>query len=193
MLSVLSPLTLPTIVLMLLGGAFVVALAAVIAQRLDLRPAAALFAAALVVTFAGAAWAQSSEETSIDLAPLVTIVAPYIVEGIVALVLLVVGWAARRFLGLEIEKRHREALDQALRAGAAWGLAKAKEHAAGKVSIDVKHVAVANALRYVLDATPDAIRSFGLTPERVKELIEARMAPTPFEAELIAAETKRVS
>lgn len=168
----------------LLALALFAAAAAVIQPRLELRPAAALFGAAFVLAFAAPAHANDNG-TSVDLAPLLAAFAPYLVEGVVALALLVVSWVASA-LGLkEIEKRHREALDQALRAGAAWGLAKAREHAAGRAGVDVKNAAVAHALRYVLDATPDAIRKFGLTPDRVRELVEARLAPTPFEVEIL--------
>lgn len=181
----------PSVLAFLLAGAFLAALWAVTAPQLDLRPAAALFGAAVVLAFVGPAFAQDAGggDTTVDLMPLLAAFAPYLVEAVVALVLLAVGWAGRKFLGLEIEKRHREALDQALRAGAAWGLDKARQRAGGRLGVDVRSEAATYALRYVLDATPDAIRKFGLTPERVRELIEARMAPSPFEVELIA-ETK---
>lgn len=176
------------LVFLLLAAAFFTAAAAVIAPRCDLRLPGVLLGAAFVLAFT--APARAAGGTSFDLAPVIDLAAPYLIEAVVALVAVVVLPGLRKWLGLRVEAEHRAALDQALRQGAAWGIAKAREHAQGRADIDVRNAALAAAMRYVMDATPDAIRKFGLTPERVKELVEARMAPSPFEMELLnSAET----
>ena len=177
-----------TLVFLLLAAAFCTAAVAVIAPRCDLRLPGVLLGAAFVLAFT--APARAAGGTSFDLAPVIDLAAPYLIEAVVALVAVVVLPVLRKWLGLRVEAEHRAALDQALRQGAAWGIAKAREHAKGRADIVVRNAALASAMRYVMDATPDAIRTFGLTPERVKELIEARMAPSPFEVELLdSAET----
>lgn len=99
---------------------------------------------------------------------------PYVLE----LVSLVIGgavlWASRKFhqlTGIEVEAKHREALQSALRSGA--NLAIGKIPTGGK--IDVHSAPVASAIRYVLESVPDAVAYFELTPERIGDLLKPKL------------------
>lgn len=147
---------------------------------------------ALVVIALGSllAPALAQDGTTVDLSPLILGLMPYVSEVVIALVGLVVVplfLRALRWIGLEIDRERRDALNAALERAVAFGLSQAEEHAlrmAGR-HVDVKHHAAAAALRYAMDATPGAIRHFGLTPDRLREMIEARFALSPFEKQLV--------
>lgn len=100
---------------------------------------------------------------------------PYLVE----IVSLVIGgavlWATRKFhqlTGMEVEAKHREALQSALRNGA--NLVVSKIPIGGK--IDVHSAAVATAIRYVLESVPDAVAYFELTPDKIADLLKPKLA-----------------
>ena len=89
----------------------------------------------------------------------------------------IAGWLAnllRVKFGLEIEQKHRDALQTALTNAAGLAIAKGKDVVAGK-EIDVKNPVIADAVNYVVAAVPDALKYFGLTPESLSEKIAARI------------------
>ncbi len=45
---------------------------------------------------------------------------------------------------------------------------------AGGIRLDVKNAAIAEAVTYVLKGAPDALKYFGLGPERLREMIVAK-------------------
>lgn len=118
-----------------------------------------------------------AQDTTIPVAPIWRLAEPYIMALLVPLGGAVVGILvdlARKKLNLDIEARHREALQTALTNGA--GLVVARVGASIVDSrIDVKHPAIAAAVGYVLDAAPDAIKRFGLSAEQLSEKIAAKV------------------
>jgi len=107
---------------------------------------------------------------------------PILVEAVIpllsALLLALGGWAIRwigtRFK-LAADAEIRGYLETALERGVAYGAAKAAEMAAGRARLQVRAAAVAEGAQYVIDAVPDALRHFGVTPARLEAMIEARL------------------
>jgi hypothetical protein len=102
---------------------------------------------------------------------------PYIVEIVGIAIAAVVGWIVnlvRTRLGLEIEARHREALQTALTNAAGLAINQLGG-AAGGLRVDVRSAALAEAVTYVLKGAPDALRYFGLTEDRLRDMIAAKV------------------
>lgn len=121
--------------------------------------------------------AALAQDTTVSAGGLFEAIKPYLVEIMAALVSLLIGWVVAKIsklTGLNIEARHREALQSALTNGVNYGIEKMGRSAAG-MTLDVKNVLIADGIRYVQNSVPDAIRHFGLTPERIRQLLEAKL------------------
>ena len=70
-----------------------------------------------------------------------------------------------RKLGLDIEARHRDALQSALQNAAMLALARA----------GVKGAIPFEAVEYVRQSVPDAVRKFGLDDQKIIELIQPKV------------------
>lgn len=81
----------------------------------------------------------------------------------------------RKKTGLEIDDNIRSYLETALQNGLNWAQLKVLEEAKDIKDPEVKSELLADAANYVLDKVPDAVDHFGLTPDRMLELIEARL------------------
>ena len=108
------------------------------------------------------------------------LIAPWLqmlLGAVSVLVTAIVGWLAARIeakTGIEIEARHREALQTALTNGAGLIL----NNAAGKVkdvSFDIRNPLVRDGVEYVLKAVPDAVEKFHLSPEQLSEKLVAKL------------------
>lgn len=132
-------------------------------------------AVACLVLVPAAAFAQ---DTTVELGGWFEILRPYLTEIVSVLAAAAVGWVAmkaKQFLGLEIEARHRAALQSALANGANRGIAEIQKHASG-ATVDVRNAAIAEGLRYVEKSVPDALKFFGLRPEDIVDYLEAHLA-----------------
>jgi len=147
-----------------------------IPMRVERQPwfpllAVAVIAAALLV--APSAFAQ----TTVDVGGIYGAWQPYllaIVAPLAAAVIGILAELARRKFNLDIEARHREALQTALTNGAGVALNSLGNTLQGK-TVDVKSPAVAAGVNYVLKSAPAAMAKFGLTPEAVAEKITAKL------------------
>jgi hypothetical protein len=132
---------------------------------------------AAVLANAGVSFAQDSTVSLDDVfAPL----RPYLAELMSLLVAAFMAWLVtwlRNVFKLQIEAKHREALQSALDKGAKLVLEQIDKKLAGK-TVDVKSPFVANGVTYVLESVPDAVNYFGLSPERVAELIKPHLLPS---------------
>lgn len=131
-----------------------------------------------LLMMAGPAWAQEADalaSTVVDVQPIIDAV----VGALAALLLAVGTWAAKMLgdrLGLAKDSEVRGYLETAIQSGIGWG--KEKALALGHkdfAKIDVRNQVVAAAVSYVVKATPDALRRFGLTDDRLRELVLARL------------------
>ncbi len=105
------------------------------------------------------------------------VVQPYLLAIVSVVATAIVGWLAellRRKFSLEIDAAHRDALQTALTNGAGLLVGKIG-HALADRKIDLKSVALAEAVNYVVQAVPDAVRHFGMTPEAIAEKIQAKL------------------
>ena len=101
---------------------------------------------------------------------------PYITEILAGVGAIIAGWIvklARDKLGLDIEARHREVLQTAL-TNAAGLVVNSLGGVASTARLDVRSPALAEAVTYVLKGAPDALAYFGLSAERVREMVMAR-------------------
>lgn len=103
---------------------------------------------------------------------------PYVMELLSVIIGACVVWATKKFhdlTGMNIEAKHREALQSALRNGANLVLDKIPDH----VAIDVRSTAVAKGIDYVLGSVPDAVKYFELSPEKIAELLKPKIVAPP--------------
>ncbi|WP_339113250.1 hypothetical protein [Thioclava sp. GXIMD2076] len=98
-------------------------------------------------------------------------VAPYIMQLIALIVTGIVAWVAaeaKKRFGVEIEAKHREALHSALMTGAQLALARlgpmASQEALSQITLD-----------YAKRSAPDAIDSFSLSEEFLREMAGAKL------------------
>lgn len=130
-------------------------------------------AAAFFVFVSAPAFAQ----TTVAVESIYEILQPYLLAIVSVLATAIVGWLAellRRKFNLDIDAAHREALQTALTNGAGLLIGKLGDAAAGR-KLDLKSAALAEAVNYVLQAVPDAVRHFGITPEAIAEKIQAKL------------------
>ncbi len=116
-------------------------------------------------------------QTEVAVEGIYGVLQPYLLAVVSVIATAVVGWRAellRRKCNLDIEAAHREALQTALTNGAGLLIGKAGNAVAGK-KLDLKSAALAEAVNYVIQAVPDAIRHFGITPEAVAEKLQAKL------------------
>lgn len=121
----------------------------------------------------GIAFAQEIS-TTVDI-PIWDALRPYVIEIVSIIVAAAVAWASKKFhdlTGIEIEAKHREALQSALLNGANLIMAK---YPKGGVSFDTQNEQLSVAIRYVLNSVPDAVEHFKLTPDFIGEMVKAKI------------------
>ena len=122
-----------------------------------------------VLLFATVAFAQ--ESTTVRVGDLIAPWLEMLMGAFVILITAIVGYVAnliRQKTGIDIEARHREALQTALANGAGLILSKATTALADK-TIDVRSPQIRDAINYVSEAAPDAIKYFGIAPDQLAE------------------------
>ncbi len=132
-----------------------------------------IVATLIVVAAIGNAFAA---DATVPAASLLEKVRPYLVEIASALVLAFVTWLStwlRATFKVSLDEAHRRALHSALENGARLAIDKLESTASG-LTVPVGHPIVAQGVEYVLKYSPDAVAYFGLTPERLGEMIRAK-------------------
>jgi len=121
--------------------------------------------------------AFAQDNTSVNVGELLAPWLEMLVGAIAVLIAALLSWITamiKQKTGIDIEARHREALQTALTNGAGLILAKVKDSVAGK-EIDVRSEIVRDAISYVNQAAPDAVKKFGLTPQDLAEKLMAKL------------------
>lgn len=135
-------------------------------------------AAALICYAVAPVLAQTTTApTEVGLWSLFDPIRPLLTEFLSILIAALVGFLTvklNKWLGLNIEAKHRDALQLALKNGALAGIAKVQSLSAD-ARIDVRSEIVAQAIVYASKSAPDAIKFFGITPERLREMVEAKV------------------
>ncbi|MCV6574612.1 MAG: hypothetical protein OIF58_02660 [Cohaesibacter sp.] len=114
---------------------------------------------------------------TIDLSPLTSVAAGFaqtFVEVIAAVLVGAFSWAAKKFFGLQIDAKQRESLHGAIERGIGAALDVLSQKAKTKNSFDVDHEIVALVANYVIKMSPEAVKYFGLTSEKLAEVIKAK-------------------
>ncbi len=109
----------------------------------------------------------------IDLSPLTSVG----IE-ILAAVLLALGsygvYRLNKWLGLKADSEVRTYLDMALYRAVEYGKGQANAKA-GKMTVKTSNEVVTAAVTYAVAAVPDALERFGITPEKLADMIRARL------------------
>ena len=135
---------------------------------------------ALPVFAAGLSYGTPAHAATIDLGWTVDLVAPFIETGVIGLAAAVVGWLISRlgrWIGLEIERDHAEALHAAIARGVRHAVSLVRSEAKERAKVDVESRLIAETAIYLERLMPDALNHFGLTDEALDRLIRAYLGP----------------
>ena len=117
----------------------------------------------------------------IDLAPLLTQVVIPLATPVVATA---ATWAFAAIAGhfhMRIQDSHRELINQVIYRGIAYATSKAPSTIGVSTGSAVKDMAA----QYVIDHIPGALRSLGVTPAALGQMVEARLPTAPATVELV--------
>lgn len=117
----------------------------------------------------------------VNLAPLVDAVFSALVVALTA----VVAWVGRVafvWLKVDADSKVRAYVQETIGRGVAYGLEQARAWAATNSSVKIRSATVELAAEYILAAVPDGLKRLGVTEEKLKRLIEARLAPQVFKS-----------
>jgi hypothetical protein len=110
---------------------------------------------------------------NIDLTPLV--------QALAALALATVSGAApylaallRRYLRIRLTATQSAAIQTAADAGAQAAYGYIATHAASYRDVAIRDAAIAKGVQHVVASTPEALIAIGVTPEHVRNMVEAR-------------------
>lgn len=133
-------------------------------------------ALALVFLAAGPVLAQTAPtapSTTIDFAPTInTVLLPALGFALVA----VVTWAAKRFLGIQLNKQDQATANDLMQKALAYGTSKVGTL---PLKVDVGSPVIASAVNYALEHGPEALKRLGVSPDQLAQKLVARyMDPT---------------
>lgn len=141
---------------------------------------------------ASLAFAQTAvPSSSINIGELVSPLLQTVLGGVGLVITALVGWLVtiiKQRTGIEIEAKHREALQTALTNAAGYAFNKANGALSDK-TINVGSPYVKEAVEYVFKSVPDAINYFGLSSSDLVEKLIAKLGivnastPTPVAAD----------
>lgn len=137
------------------------------------------FLAALAVAFLGllAFAGLASAQTQSTGSAIFEIFRPYLVELAGLMIVGIVGWLARTIkakLGIDIEARHRDALQAALTNAAGLVINRAGG-AIGALHLTTSNPMITEGVDYVVKAAPDALKHFGITPEAARAVLAEKL------------------
>lgn len=136
---------------------------------------AALFCVCLLP---GLALAADAAPAGLDLRPLIDTVAQLLIAGVSAVGIWVARLAAAK-LRIQADSEAAAALERAIVNGINLGGHKVADLVTAKLPpLLIQNQMVADAASYVVGTMPDTIKRFGLTPEKVQDLVRARL-PQP--------------
>lgn len=148
-----------------------------------------LLAAAIVVS------ADTAHAAEVDFGWVVELIAPFVESMLIGVIAIAVGWLAsriNRWLGLSIDKKHAQALHEAVGRGVRHALSKLRADMRGRAVVDVESRLVAETAIYLERLMPDALRHFGLDDETLDRLIRTHIGPDTLRwAEASEAQTSR--
>lgn len=122
--------------------------------------------------------AGPANAATIDLSPLTTLAGEFaqgLVDVVAAVLVGVVAWAGKKLFGLQIEAKQRESLHGAIERGIGAAFETMLKKAEGKGSFEVDNEIIALVANYVVKMSPGAVKHFGLEPDKLADLITAKI------------------
>lgn len=135
---------------------------------------------ALPPVAAGLTLPSTAQAATLDLGWAVDLAAPYIETTAIALAAALLGWVMSRlgrWVGLEIERSHAEALHGAIARGVRHAVSLVRTELKGRASVDVESRLIAETAIYLEKLMPDALDHFGLNDDALDRLIRAYLGP----------------
>ena len=121
--------------------------------------------------------AMPAHAAVIDFSPLSSLANQFLQSFVELLVAVMVGaaaWAAKRWFGLQVDAKQREALHGAIERGIGSALEALLKKTEGNSKFEVDSEMVALVANYVVKMSPDAVKYFGLDPDKLADLIKAK-------------------
>lgn len=143
-------------------------------SRMEKVKAVAAFAFLFAVVWASSASAQTE---TVNVGSIFGAWRPYLTELVSIAIAAFLGWVLnliRQRTGLDIEARHREALQTALTNAAGLVISRV-DGAAAAVKIPVGSPVIREGVEYVLKGAPDALKYFGITPDSLRDKVFAKV------------------
>jgi hypothetical protein len=109
----------------------------------------------------------------IDLAPLVQALAALALAALTAATPYVAP-VLRRYLHVQLTATQAAAVQSAADAGAQAAYGYLAANCASYLDISIRNAALAKGVQHVLASTPDAMTALGITPDHIKQMVEAR-------------------
>jgi hypothetical protein len=103
----------------------------------------------------------------------------YLNAAIAAVIAGIVGWAgvlARKLFKVSLDSHQRAALQSALEKGARLVM-DSLEARYGSKEVAISSPVIERGIQYVLKFAPGAVQHFGLTPDKLRQLIEPHLLP----------------
>ena len=123
-------------------------------------------------------YALPASAATIDFSPLSSFaneLLQSLVELLAAVIVGATAWAAKKWFGLQVDEKQREALHGAIERGIGSALDAIAKKVDGNSTIQIDSKVVALVANYVIKMSPDAVSYFGLTPDKLAELIKAKL------------------
>ena len=122
--------------------------------------------------------AAPASAATIDFSPL-TSLANDVMQTVVSLLASVIvggaAWAAKKWFGLQVDAKQRESLHGAIERGISSALDAALKRLDGKTTFEIDNEVIAQVANYVIKLSPDAVKYFKLTPDKLADLITAKL------------------
>jgi hypothetical protein len=109
----------------------------------------------------------------IHLAPLVQVLAALALAALSAATSYLAP-AIRRYLHVQLTATQASAIQSAADAGAQAAYGYIATNAANFRDVTIRNAALAKGIQHVIAATPDALAALGITPDHVRQMVEAR-------------------
>lgn len=122
--------------------------------------------------------ALPANAATIDLSPLTSLAGEFVqglAQVVAALLVGAVAYAGKKLFGLQIDAKQRDSLHGAIERGIGAAFETMLKKAKGKSSFEVDSEVIALVANYVAKMSPGAVTYFGLDPDKLADLITAKI------------------
>lgn len=134
------------------------------------------FPMTLIIALVCLAWPAAAQDAPgvVDISPITS----YLVEVLAAVAVVVGGWAVRRifqWIGIKRDEKDQAQIENLIGLGINFGKVRLQEIATKRSKIEIKNELVRFGAGYVIDALPGILQRQKITPEKVGEMVKARL------------------